>query len=177
MRRQHKGLLVWISSSSAHGPSSPFLAPYFAAKAAQDSLAQTTALEVSQFGVESVIVTPGIFTSGTEHFGSAAKVDLPEIEREYFAEGAVMAGWLERCLEGSRKMGRLEIGPQAVADCVKEIVDAEHGKRPWRAHVEPEGPMAERVNRVRDEVRREYLERMGCEELMRVKMFTEGASV
>jgi short-subunit dehydrogenase len=47
MRKAGKGLLVWVSSSSVRGPSSPFLAPYFAAKAAQDSLAQTYAVELS----------------------------------------------------------------------------------------------------------------------------------
>jgi NAD(P)-dependent dehydrogenase (short-subunit alcohol dehydrogenase family) len=171
MRAQRSGLLVWVSSSSAHGPSSPYLSAYFAAKAAQDSLAQTTALEVSQFGIETSIVTPGIFTSGTNHFGSALKPADQAIEREY--EEGSMKGWQERCLDGSSKMGRLDIQPQSVADSIVRIVGTEHGKRLWRSHVEPEGPMAERVNEVRDAVRREYLERMGCGELMKVKVHRE----
>jgi NAD(P)-dependent dehydrogenase (short-subunit alcohol dehydrogenase family) len=48
MRKQGKGLLVWVSSSSCRGPSSPWLAPYFAAKAAQDSMAQTYTVELTQ---------------------------------------------------------------------------------------------------------------------------------
>ncbi|ETN44171.1 uncharacterized protein HMPREF1541_10721 [Cyphellophora europaea CBS 101466] len=173
MRARRSGLLIWVSSGSAHGPSSPYLAAYFAAKAAQDSLAQTTALEVSQWGVESSIVTPGIFTSGTNHFGSAMRADDPDVERQYNAEEAPTKGWFERCLKGSAEMGdpRLDIKPQAVADAIVEIVGTEHGRRPWRVHVEPEGPMAERTNRVRDRVRAEYLERMGCAELMKVKLF------
>lgn len=166
MRAARKGLLLWVSSSSVHGPSSPFLAPYFAAKAAQDSLAQTTALEVAPWGIESVIVAPGIFTTGTKHFASAMPPAREEVKDEY--EKGPTRGWLEVCLEGSGKMGRVEMEPQAVADKIVEIVGIEYGERPWRAHVEPEGPMAERVNKVRDQVREEYLERMGCAALMKV---------
>jgi len=39
LRRQRKGLVVWVSSSSAAGGTPPYLAPYFAAKAAMDALA------------------------------------------------------------------------------------------------------------------------------------------
>ncbi len=36
-RRQKQGLLVWVSSSSSAGGTPPYLAPYFAAKAAMDA--------------------------------------------------------------------------------------------------------------------------------------------
>src|SRR6267142_913178 len=39
MRAAKQGLLLWISSSSPAGGTPPYLAPYFAAKAAMDSLA------------------------------------------------------------------------------------------------------------------------------------------
>jgi NAD(P)-dependent dehydrogenase (short-subunit alcohol dehydrogenase family) len=39
LRKQGKGLLVWVSSSSTRGGTPPYLSPYFAAKAAMDSLA------------------------------------------------------------------------------------------------------------------------------------------
>jgi NADP-dependent 3-hydroxy acid dehydrogenase YdfG len=39
MRGRGKGLLVWVGSSSTRGGTPPFLAPYFAAKAAMDALA------------------------------------------------------------------------------------------------------------------------------------------
>src|SRR5207245_4274755 len=35
LRRQGKGLLIWVSSSSSAGGTPPYLAPYFAAKAAR----------------------------------------------------------------------------------------------------------------------------------------------
>jgi len=62
MRRQGRGLLVWVGSSSTRGGTPPFLGPYFAAKAAMDSLAVTYAAELARWGVESTIVVPGAFT-------------------------------------------------------------------------------------------------------------------
>lgn len=39
LRKQGRGLVIWVSSSSTRGGTPPYLAPYFAAKAAMDSLA------------------------------------------------------------------------------------------------------------------------------------------
>lgn len=167
MRRARKGLLVWVSSGSAHGPSSPFLSGYFAAKAAQDSLAQTTSLEVSRYGIETSIIVPGIFTRGTAHFTSAMKPADTAIEREYL-EGEYK-GWDKKCLEGSANMVPEDADPQLVADAILKVVGEQRGKRPFRVHVETEGKSAEVVNGVRDLVREKYLTLMGCEDLMQVK--------
>ena len=59
----------------------PYLGPYFAAKAAEDALAVwghlppegqgDYAAELTRFGIETTIVVPGSFTSGTNHFADA----------------------------------------------------------------------------------------------------------
>jgi NAD(P)-dependent dehydrogenase (short-subunit alcohol dehydrogenase family) len=49
LRKQRKGLLVWVSSSSTRGGTPPYLAPYFAAKAGMDAMA------VSRLSMESPI--------------------------------------------------------------------------------------------------------------------------
>jgi NAD(P)-dependent dehydrogenase (short-subunit alcohol dehydrogenase family) len=49
MRAAKQGLLVWVSSSSSAGGTPPYLAPYFAAKAAMDSLAVLYARELSRW--------------------------------------------------------------------------------------------------------------------------------
>jgi NAD(P)-dependent dehydrogenase (short-subunit alcohol dehydrogenase family) len=49
MRAAKQGLLLWISSSSSAGGTPPYLAPYFAAKAAMDSLAVLYARELSRW--------------------------------------------------------------------------------------------------------------------------------
>src|ERR1700757_5221415 len=67
LRKQRRGLVVWVSSSSASGGTPPYLAPYFAAKAAMDAMAVVYAREVALWGIETSIVVPGAFTSGTNH--------------------------------------------------------------------------------------------------------------
>ena len=71
LRAQGRGLVVWVGSTRGGTP--PYLAPYFAAKAAMDALAVSYAAELARFGIETTIVVPGSFTSGTEHFASAGR--------------------------------------------------------------------------------------------------------
>ena len=71
LRKQGKGLVVWVSSSSTRGGTPPYLAPYFAAKAAMDSLAVSYAGELTRWGIETAIIVPGAFTRGTNHFAHA----------------------------------------------------------------------------------------------------------
>jgi NAD(P)-dependent dehydrogenase (short-subunit alcohol dehydrogenase family) len=71
LRKQGRGLLVWVSSSSSAGGTPPYLAPYFAAKAAMDRLAIVYASELARWGIETSIVVPGAFTGGTNHFAHA----------------------------------------------------------------------------------------------------------
>ncbi|OAG41047.1 hypothetical protein AYO21_04660 [Fonsecaea monophora] len=168
MRQARTGLLVWISSSSAHGPSSPFLGPYFAAKAAQDSLAQTYAAELTQFGIETSIVVPGVFTKGTNHFATAMKAGDAAVEHEYM-EGA-LKGWDRICAEGHSNIVSPDADPGAVAEAVRRVVDTEHGKRPFRVHVEFDGGGATIVNGVRDLVRETFLTKLGLAELLKVKI-------
>ena len=64
LRKQVRGLVLWVSSSSARGGTPPYLAPYFAAKAAMDSLAVSYASELTRWGVETSIIVPGAFHQG-----------------------------------------------------------------------------------------------------------------
>jgi NAD(P)-dependent dehydrogenase (short-subunit alcohol dehydrogenase family) len=65
LRKQGRGLVVWVSSSSTRGGTPPYLSPYFAAKPAMDSLAVSYAGELARWGIETSIVVPGAFTKGT----------------------------------------------------------------------------------------------------------------
>jgi NAD(P)-dependent dehydrogenase (short-subunit alcohol dehydrogenase family) len=84
MRRQGRGLLVWVSSSSVAGGTPPYVSPYFAAKAGMDALAVLYARELVLWGIETSIIVPGAFTKGTNHFahagGPADKQPLAEYE-------------------------------------------------------------------------------------------------
>src|ERR1700677_1734385 len=52
LRKQGRGLVVWVSSTSTRGGTPPYLAPYFAAKAAMDALAVSYAGELARWGLE-----------------------------------------------------------------------------------------------------------------------------
>jgi len=71
LRKQKRGLVVWVSSSSCAGGTPPYLAPYFAAKAGMDALAVVYARELTRWGIETSIIVPGAFTGGTNHFAHA----------------------------------------------------------------------------------------------------------
>lgn len=53
------------------GGTPPYLAPYFAAKTAMDTLAISYAGELARWRIETVIVSPGVYTSGNNHFAHA----------------------------------------------------------------------------------------------------------
>jgi NAD(P)-dependent dehydrogenase (short-subunit alcohol dehydrogenase family) len=50
LRKQKKGLVLWVGSTSTRGGTPPYLSPYFAAKAAMDALAVSYAAELNRWG-------------------------------------------------------------------------------------------------------------------------------
>jgi NAD(P)-dependent dehydrogenase (short-subunit alcohol dehydrogenase family) len=94
LRMQAKGLLVWISSRSFAGETPPYLAPYFAAKAAMDRLAVVYAVELALWGIETSIIVPGAFTGGTNHLAHAGSPDDNARVAEY--ESGPYKGFAER---------------------------------------------------------------------------------
>src|SRR5471032_2126280 len=99
LRKQGKGLLLWVGSSSTRGGTPPYLAPYFAAKAAMDAVAVSYAAELARWGIETSIIVPGAFTKGTNHFLHSGKPADTEREREYTETGPT-AGLGEEALRG-----------------------------------------------------------------------------
>lgn len=164
MRRQGRGLLLWVSSSSTRGGTPPLLAPYFAVKAAMDSLAVSYAGELTRWGIETSIMVPGAFTKGTNHFAHAGKPADTAREAEYM-EGPY-AGMPEKILQGLAALEPADADAAEVARRMVEVVDMPFGKRPFRVHVDPSQDGAEIVNGVADRVRRELFWRAGFEDLL-----------
>ena len=98
MRKQGRGLVVWISSSSTRGGTPPYLSPYFAAKAAMDSLAVSYAGELARWGIETSIIVPGAFTKGTNYFAHAGSPADKARAAEY--DEGPYAGLHEQSLKG-----------------------------------------------------------------------------
>lgn len=163
LRAQRDGLVVWVGSSSTRGGTPPYLAPYFAAKAGMDALAQSYALELARFGIETTIVVPGAFTHGTNHFlhsGTPADADVvAAYETKY-------AGLMDQV---GQRLAELEpewadVGE--VARLITEVVGTEKGKRPFRVSYDPSDDGSVVVNAVADRVRAEFLRRVGLDDLL-----------
>jgi NAD(P)-dependent dehydrogenase (short-subunit alcohol dehydrogenase family) len=168
LRRQGRGLLVWVSSSSARGGTPPYLAPYFAAKAAMDSLAVSYAGELARWGIETSIVVPGAFTKGTNHFAHAG-TPADEVVRTAYEEGPY-AGVAEQALKGLAALEPADADAGQVATAIVSIVDAPFGKRPYRVYVDPSQDGAEEVFRVGDRMRREMFQSIGLQDLLTTRV-------
>lgn len=134
MRENKSGLLMFVSSLLGR-ITIPFYGPYNASKWALEAMAENYRAELSQFGIESVIVEPGGYptdfgtnlmkpgdTSRAAGYGDAAQA--PEYMFGKFAEA----------LQANPNQN-----PQHVADTVAEILNAPHGERPFRTVVDSMG--------------------------------------
>jgi NAD(P)-dependent dehydrogenase (short-subunit alcohol dehydrogenase family) len=169
MRRKGRGVLIFVSSASVYGSSAPFAGAYFASKAAVDSLAQVYQLELSPFGIETSIILPGFFPTGTNIFAAALRPGDTQRAEELWSPPSPLAGWDAVLQESGRKLLSPEARPQAVADAIDRVINAEHGKRPFRAIIEYDGGQTEISAGVHDLVRDRYLTRFGFGELLKPK--------
>jgi NAD(P)-dependent dehydrogenase (short-subunit alcohol dehydrogenase family) len=166
MRKQESGLVLWISSTTTKGGFPPFMGPYDAAKAAMDSLAVTLAYELARFGVETSIVVPGAFTSGTNHFPSAGK-PADSARAEAYAR---YDGVMDQIGERLTSLTPPDADPSAVADEVVRIVGLARGTRPMRSVIDFVGDGAAQVLEVSERVRIEFAKRIGMGDLLEAKV-------
>jgi NAD(P)-dependent dehydrogenase (short-subunit alcohol dehydrogenase family) len=166
MRKQESGLVLWISSTTTKGGFPPFMGPYGAAKAAMDSLAVTLAYELARFGVETSIVVPGAFTSGTDHFPSAGK-PADSARAEAYAR---YDGVMDQIGERLTSLTPPDADPKAVADEVVRIVGLAKGTRPMRSVIDFVGDGAAQVLEVSERVRIEFAKRIGMGDLLEAKV-------
>jgi NAD(P)-dependent dehydrogenase (short-subunit alcohol dehydrogenase family) len=164
LRKQGRALLLWIGSSSTRGGTPPFLAPYFAAKAAMDALAVSYSAELARWGIETTIMVPGAFTKGTNHFAHSGKPADTHIVTEY--EQGPTAGVAEAALQGLAALEPADADPEEVARQIVHVVGLAHGKRPFRVHVDPSQDGAEVVNMVADRMRTDLFKAIGLADLL-----------
>ena len=164
MRQQGRGLVVWVSSSSTRGGTPPYLSPYFAAKAAMDSLAVSYASELARWGIETSIIVPGAFTKGTNHFAHSGSPADKDRAAEY--NNGPYAGVPDQALKGLAALEPADADAKSVANAIVNVVDMPFGKRPFRTHIDPSEDGAEIVNGVADRVRAEMFRRIGLEDLL-----------
>ncbi|MBP2706328.1 SDR family oxidoreductase [Microbispora sp. RL4-1S] len=165
MRHRGQGLVIWVSSSSVKGGTPPYLAPYFAAKAGMDSLAVSYSAELARWGVETSIVVPGSFTSGTNHFAHSGRPADTDVETEYEAR---YTGLMDQVSQKLAALFPAEADVSLVSDEITRIVALPAGQRPYRVHIDPANDGSEEVSNVADRVRREFYARIGLDDLLTV---------
>ena len=172
LRKQRNGLVIWVSSSSAAGGTPPYLGPYFAAKAGMDALAVVYARELTRWGIETSIIVPGAFTTGTNHFANAGTPADKDRAEEY--EAGPYKHFAEDIMKGFSSIVPPDADVTAVAEAIAKVVDSPVGNRPFRVHIDPTQDGAEVVNMVLDRVRAEFLRRIGLSDLLTPRVLTAG---
>jgi NAD(P)-dependent dehydrogenase (short-subunit alcohol dehydrogenase family) len=169
LRAQRDGLVIWVGSTSSRGGTPPYLGPYFAAKAAEDAMAVSYAAELTRFGIETTIVVPGSFTTGTNHFataGHAADDDIAAAYEEHYA------GLMDQVSQKLAELAPDDADPAEVARQIVQVVDTPKGSRPFRVYIDPADDGAEEVFRVGDRVRETFYQRVGLTDLLSVSTST-----
>ena len=164
LRTRGQGTLLYVGSTTSI-TTPPFLGPYVVSKAAMDYLAVTTAYEVGQLGVETVIVMPGAFTHGTEHFPNASHpADTDGIAAAYRSLDPLVARNEEAT--SSLFTPGADADPQAVADEITRILALPYGQRPFRAVVDFTNSDVETANQAVYDARADFVRRMGFGQLL-----------
>jgi NAD(P)-dependent dehydrogenase (short-subunit alcohol dehydrogenase family) len=160
---QRDGLLVWVGSSSSRGGTPPYLAPYFAAKAAEDALAVSYAAELARFGIETTIIVPGAFTTGTNHYAHAGHPADTAVEHDY---DQLYPGIMDEIPARQAELAPPDADPSEVARQIARVVGLAKGQRPFRVHVDPMHDGAEEVFDLGDRIRTEFYQRIGFADLL-----------
>jgi NAD(P)-dependent dehydrogenase (short-subunit alcohol dehydrogenase family) len=163
LRGQRDGLVVWVGSSSSRGGVPPYLGPYFAAKAAEDALAVSYAAELARFGIDTSIIVPGAFTTGTNHYAHAGHAADTDVEQAY---EELYAGIMEDIPARQAELAPADADPVEVAREIVRVVNLPKGQRPFRVHVDPAHDGAEEVFDLGDRIRTDFFRRLGFEDLL-----------
>lgn len=166
MRARRTGTLLYVGSTSTISVP-PFLGPYVASKFAFDALAQVTSYEVSQFGIETVIVMPGAFTRGTNHFPNASRAGDQAVTTAYAALDPLIAGY-GQATENLFEPG-VDADPISVAREITRILSLPVGQKPVRSVIDFTQSNVEEVNAVNRASAEDFLTRMGMGRLLQIK--------
>ena len=131
MRKQKSGLLMSISSVAGRF-ANPFLTLYSASKFALEAMTEGFRYEVSQLGVDCVIVEPGPFA--TAIYAKVQQGSRARTAAEYGELNDMLAG-LNSNLQQMLETQKEAVDPQLVVDKIVELVDTPAGQRPLRTTV------------------------------------------
>lgn len=165
MRKQQSGFILYVGSGITN-ITAPFMTPYVVGKAALDALAENTAYEISQFGIETTILMPGVYMEGTSHFDTAEFPKDESVLSHYDRLEKDYANYET----GLRNLFRFGDAPiQTVADKIADLIELPRGQRPLRDTVDYSDWVAEPGNGVREALTARAFRIMGYSHLLRIK--------
>jgi hypothetical protein len=129
-----------------------------------DAMAVSYAGELARWNIETTIIVPGAFTSGTNHFANAGKPSDSNRLGEHASGPTSTLG--EEIMQGFARTAFPDANVAELANAIVEVVDMPFGKRPFRVHIDPANDGAEVVNGVADRVRTELLRNMALGDLL-----------
>ena len=164
MRKEERGLILYVGSGITN-ITAPFMTPYVIGKAGLDALAENTAYEISQFGIETTILMPGVFMDGTSHFETA---EFPKDETVLKGYSRLQKDY-DNYEPGLRNLFRFGEAPiQGVADKIAEILALPRGQRPLRDTIDYSDWLAEPGNGVRESLTERAFKIMGYKHLLKI---------
>ncbi len=131
LRKQGSGLLIHISSLLGR-IALPFYGPYQATKWAVEAMAENYRVELSGFGVQSVIVEPGGFPTT---FMTNLMLPSDNSRDESYGDFMQVPGYAAAGFEEALK-NTPEQNPQKVADAIAMLIDKPASERPFRTIVD-----------------------------------------
>jgi NAD(P)-dependent dehydrogenase (short-subunit alcohol dehydrogenase family) len=162
MRRQRSGLLIHVSSGAGR-IAIPCMAAYCASKFALEALADAYRFELSPFGIDSVVVEPGV------HKTPILEKFIAPADRARVADYGPAAAYAERI------QGRFDAAnaapetpaPEVVAQAFVDLMEMPAGERPFRV-VPTAGlkPVLESYNAMASEMRQVTAQRYDVPELL-----------
>ncbi|MGD1961940.1 MAG: SDR family oxidoreductase [Fulvivirga sp.] len=167
LRSQGSGLVIFVSSLLGR-VTLPFYGPYNASKWALEALAENYRIELSGFGVDSVIVEPGGFP--TTFFNSLI---LPSdtSRDEGYGEMVNAPKQLFDSFEGALA-GNPDQDPQLVADAISKLVTTPAGQRPVRTVVDNMGmgTHIDPYNKQLDQIHEGIFGAFGMNDMLKLKV-------
>src|SRR5258708_19864426 len=119
-----------------------------------DAVAVQDARERARWGLETSIIVPGAFTSGTNHFAHSGKPADQQVVAEY--EAGPYAGFGEQVQKAFAEIVPPDADPAEVAAAIVDVVNTPFGKRPFRVHIDPTQPAATVRFTLPDPIRSEF---------------------
>lgn len=164
MRRQQKGLIIYIGSTTSR-IHEPFIGAYIASKVAGDALAEIMGMEARPFGIDSVIVVPGAFTDGTEHFSHAQQPSDQAVSEQYNQLNNRIPTLASK-LEGIDAKCALNFSTDDIGKAVASLVNMPQGHRPSRVTIDNQQKGTEELDRLHDKKQAAFLTKMGLGDLL-----------